>query len=1494
MKPIKGMNLDVSPDSQPQGTYRMARNWVYDAEFDGLIQAPGYVAKTAKASAHTVGYHVFENGDMVLLQIADAATATGDAIRLYRAATDDYVDILVSDNLGLTFEREYHLVSFRNTDDERVVIITDQVSKPLVFNIDAATQPAYDLNYLFPTRAYPVIQQDGQTTGSLQKGTYFFCVQYELEDGTLTDFGPVSGPYRIRNNNTGLNLDLSQIDTNYAKFRVGMIGVTDGAIQTTVVTKLPADAASKTVYIEGATLEEALLEELAVLPISYSSADALEFYDNRLYLGNVTSETETVADYQAYANAIQPIWEIRRTITPSAVLDTSDDPQDHRFMPDEVYAFYVVWVRDDGTYTQAYHIPGRPPTTHSVKIPSGVTGLSTTETRTVNETATLTGIINATGAGEVNEDNHLSYLKNDRNIFEPGDSEYNSIKYFHTRCTAKAFNNDTSGIDIHHGEMGFWQNDNENYPSDFAVGVKYNWNQSGVAVDSIASETLAGQPVRHHRMPSIGWMMDNVPDFDFEAYQAHSLKVRFNYVALPTGTKGAMFFHAKRTNSNNLVLTHTPIHFGAANTWSISGEGGADYKTYSTQAVVNARNANHPFFLQFGQGLIGSPLGGGGDFPDDFRESAGDPREVDGTEFDSADYHDDTTNGISTYANEINDRLGVHYNKAVSHAQDILGVRPQLPRHMYTRFEYMLIQEEKFPDEVEDYAGGSGNARNLTMMISDSTSANFYATNTDDDGTGQARRFVFDMTATNTVLNMPFEQSAILPCRNQRYIPAGVVEDEVKFDNRKAPECLYWDYKNIANTETPYANENNYHDAGDRLWYTVLNNPNYYGDTPSGDTDDAGFTTNYGGNVDTQRNIHGWHPQCWHTRNRMGAVQRLPFVNVNAMRFNCYQGYDQQDLVLCSTFMPAAEMEASPLVAGTASNHKTVPRENTHGDVIFSKTQYRVTAALGYVIGFNTTDENSLAFATAGTNSGIASMTYTNLTDDGTRNDTRGIAVALMKVPTLSSVDALLHNEDKSQHTETEYDSLTRPASAANTNDVAILSDFMRLNDWLQPVISDGVTQDSSSYKYRIARSRAQDNSADTLNFRSFAALDFFEQPRNRGVITKLQGYADKLLIHHEDGLFLTVGKESIQTTTGAVVLGSGDIFRVKPQELTPTEFGFAGTQDPLSAVLTPQGYFWVDRKRRKVFLYNGKVNEISNRGMRAWFDKNLQLTDDYFAGSVTSLCPGVQAAYDPHFNRMMLLIRDVDITGDLSTTTRPGSLTAYYGDTQFSVKDKVISYSFNNSAWVSMHDMPYNAFVSSADKLYGFQTHSGAGAMLKELNDFTNVADIQYWSDFKQQTAVPAQIDISFPANEPVQWQSYSWHTKVRDHRPASTNYGHIDLNKTFEKAAVYNDYQCSGDLTFTKASDVDVTSVQRTTLRHNGTRYQFNGFRDIVDDRTERFLDPDYVFDTTNLNASKDWYDQRRFKSTHTVLRLMTGTSTPKLLYLYDIDAKVRKAYR
>ena len=122
---------------------------------------------------------------------------------------------------------------------------------------------------------------------------------------------------------------------------------------------------------------------------------------------------------------------------------------------------------------------------------------------------------------------------------------------------------------------------------------------------------------------------------------------------------------------------------------------------------------------------IGLNISSSSSFHNDTVAAAGNPKKPNGTSYPAADYYTDSDNDTSTFATEINDRLGVHYNKAVCHAQDIVGTRPALPSHMYTRLEYMLIQEEHYPDDVEGKTGGLSNTRNHIMSVSDSSTDNF-------------------------------------------------------------------------------------------------------------------------------------------------------------------------------------------------------------------------------------------------------------------------------------------------------------------------------------------------------------------------------------------------------------------------------------------------------------------------------------------------------------------------------------------------------------------------------------------------------------------------------------------------------------------------------------------------------------------------------------------------------------------------------------------------
>ena len=81
MKPIKGMNLDVSPDAQPDGTYRIAKNFVYDAEFDGLQQDYGGAQElTSISGKHIIARYTFGDGTSIVLSTDNANATTGSSI----------------------------------------------------------------------------------------------------------------------------------------------------------------------------------------------------------------------------------------------------------------------------------------------------------------------------------------------------------------------------------------------------------------------------------------------------------------------------------------------------------------------------------------------------------------------------------------------------------------------------------------------------------------------------------------------------------------------------------------------------------------------------------------------------------------------------------------------------------------------------------------------------------------------------------------------------------------------------------------------------------------------------------------------------------------------------------------------------------------------------------------------------------------------------------------------------------------------------------------------------------------------------------------------------------------------------------------------------------------------------------------------------------------------------------------------------------------------
>ena len=247
--------------------------------------------------------------------------------------------------------------------------------------------------------------------------------------------------------------------------------------------------------LEGAA--SSAVNEILLDFVSYETSKAIEQVDNILYLGNLTARPDL--GYQKYANFIklkaeyEDIDEFDSQELTFDVLNRSggqDTPNtttwhgdpigtqmsyrhadlaSHRrsYMRDEVYAFYIAFIMNDGSLSYGYHIPGRKPTGHELDSASGFT---------------KTAGVDITG-GKGKSYQFQNYWDNNGVLSGIG-----------------AGSNYTGPLD-----MAAWENQNEKYQ----IGVEESevWDAgTNTRVYTLGSDSsyydLEGRNVRHHKFPA--------------------------------------------------------------------------------------------------------------------------------------------------------------------------------------------------------------------------------------------------------------------------------------------------------------------------------------------------------------------------------------------------------------------------------------------------------------------------------------------------------------------------------------------------------------------------------------------------------------------------------------------------------------------------------------------------------------------------------------------------------------------------------------------------------------------------------------------------------------------------------------------------------------------------------------------------------------------------------------------------------------------------------
>lgn len=422
-------------------------------------------------------------------------------------------------------------------------------------------------------------------------------------------------------------------------------------------------------------------------------------------------------------------------------------------------------------------------------------------------------------------------------------------------------------------------------------------------------------------------------------------------------------------------------------------------------------------------------------------------------------------------------------------------------------------------------------------------------------------------------------------------------------------------------------------------------------------------------------------------------------------------------------------------------------------------------------------------------------------------------------------------------------------------------SDYSTTNGF-NSITPKGLDLKDVKHPYRVHRSIVLAKEETDLKWRTFLALDYYEMPRNKGVIWNIQGYGEQnLIIHHTDSIYRTYGNEVLKTGELEVAVGSGDIFNRPPTEITKAKAGFAGTLSQFSAHMTIFGYVFIDQKRGKIYLLNNELRDISQDGMSDWFRDNLDLNNNLTLDDNPFLGRGYTMTHDEELNR--LLLTKLDTPNEKSFTC---------------------SYDFSKRHWVSFHDYKANYMFKMNNKVYllGDNQYYKSNSTLNKGIFFRPSQPVGGGGP-TDYIPYETYIDVVFNDASSLQKVFYSieWISNVVNEIGTSL------FNETFTKIWLYNNYQST--------AEIDLERLKN--LRRTESSWKFNDFRDILTEDTRNnainFLKPtiEHVdLDTSTIDNNQAWYRKRRFSNTYIIVRFIFNNLDNKSIYLYETLANFR----
>ena len=312
----------------------------------------------------------------------------------------------------------------------------------------------------------PEVSMSYNQNGNLNSGTYQLAISFGDDDLPLTEYylGPVLKLFSITSNGN-INVELKCVGEQlYSQMFIALVTNTRGSSQ--VVYDLGIFSNSTQILtisnLSNTTINT--INNILQKSVTYDISEHIATNQEILLLGK--HQTKPLLEYQLLANNIELKWATLK-------VNASDAHKYPTFLRDEVYAFAIEWFDKQGKSRGIFHIPGRSPEYIEV---TGVETPSTNDFVNYFETDNAPPEYNFLGAKNCTN----TPLK----IFETTNTAkvtyYNDSSITCTECTL-----DLTNV-YQKGKMAYWESKDYTYPNDDRWG------------------NLKCLPIRHHKMPDHG------------------------------------------------------------------------------------------------------------------------------------------------------------------------------------------------------------------------------------------------------------------------------------------------------------------------------------------------------------------------------------------------------------------------------------------------------------------------------------------------------------------------------------------------------------------------------------------------------------------------------------------------------------------------------------------------------------------------------------------------------------------------------------------------------------------------------------------------------------------------------------------------------------------------------------------------------------------------------------------------------------------------------